>query len=124
LNVVLAGRWGELDARWNQGTHVFMYPTWEQSPFDQATYEPLRNDPYIVHFTTRTKPWMPLCPHPFRAEFFEYLNRTDWAGWRPSRLKLVLELLKMQERQLRRGRKWLRNRASQWLLGTGKQTTC
>ena len=124
LNVVLAGRWGALDARWNQGTHVFMYPTWQQSPFDRETYEQLRNDPFIVHFTTRTKPWMPLCQHPFRTEFFDYLNRTDWAGWRPSRFKLVLELLKTQERQLRRGRKWLRNRASRWLHSTVKHTTC
>ena len=124
LNVVLAGRWGMLDARWNQGAHAFKYPTWEQSPFDRDTYEQLRNDPYIVHFTTRAKPWMPLCQHPFRTEFFEYLSRTDWVGWRPSRLKLVLELLKTQERQFRRGRKWLRNRVSLWLHGAGKQTIC
>ena len=42
LNVVLAGRWGQLDLRWNQGSHVFHYPTWEQSPFDRQTYEQVR----------------------------------------------------------------------------------
>jgi lipopolysaccharide biosynthesis glycosyltransferase len=119
LNVVLAGRWGQLDARWNQGSHVYMYPTWEQSPFDQPTYDQLRNGPYIVHFTTRYKPWQPLCRHPFRKEFFEYLDRTAWAGWRPPRLKAILELAKIQERRLRRGRNWLRSHARQWFQRGG-----
>jgi lipopolysaccharide biosynthesis glycosyltransferase len=116
LNVVLADRWGRLDVRWNQGWHVFNYPTWEQSPFDRHSFEQLRDDPFIVHFTTRLKPWRPLCQHPFRAEFFQYLDRTAWAGWRPPRLKVVfesiLDLGKTQERRLRRGRKWLSNQLS------------
>ena len=114
LNVVLAGHWGQLDARWNQGTHVFIYPTWEQSPFDRQTFDQLRNDPYIVHFTTRYKPWRPMCRHPFRKQFFEYVDRTAWAGWRPPRINAILELAKMQERRLRRGRNWLRSHARQW----------
>lgn len=120
LNVVLAGSWGQLDVRWNQGWHVFTYPTWEQSPFDRQTFEQLRNDPYIVHFTTRSKPWRPLCRHPFRSEFFKYVDRTAWAGWRPPRLKVVLESIldlgKTQERRLRQGRKWLRNRLAKGFM--------
>lgn len=111
LNVVLAGRWGRLDARWNQGSHVFLYPTCEQSPFDRQEFEALRNEPYIVHFTTRHKPWLPLCRHPLRNEFFKYLDRTAWVHWRPPRHKVVLQAIldlgKAQERRLRQGRKWL-----------------
>ena len=118
LNIVLAGRWGALDVRWNQGAHAFRYPSWEQSPLNRQTFEQLRAAPFIVHFTTRDKPWLPLCRHPFRREFFEYLNRTSWAGWHPSRLKLMAELLRIQERQLRRGRKWLKNQARHWLRPT------
>ena len=114
LNVVLAGRWGQLDLRWNQGSHVFHYPTWEQSPFDRQTYEQVRRDPYIVHFTTRAKPWR-ACRHPLRGEFFKYLDRTAWAGWRPPRLKVFLELMKAEERRLRRSRNWLRSQARRWL---------
>jgi lipopolysaccharide biosynthesis glycosyltransferase len=82
LNIVLSGRWGILDARWNQGTNVFGYPTWSQSPYDQAAFAQLRDDPYIVHFTTRYKPWLLSCLHPRRMQFFEVLDRTAWAGWR------------------------------------------
>ena len=57
-------------------------------------------DPYIVHFTTRAKPWR-ACRHPLRGEFFKYLDRTAWAGWRPPRLKVFLELMKAEERRLR-----------------------
>jgi lipopolysaccharide biosynthesis glycosyltransferase len=113
LNVVLAGRWGHLDGRWNQGSHVFMYPTWRHSPFSQPTFEQLRSDPYIVHFSSRVKPWRGCC-HPLRGEFFKYVDRTAWAGWRPPQFKVILELMKTQERRLRRGRNWLRSNARQW----------
>lgn len=126
LNVVLSGRWGPLDLRWNQGSHVFVYPSWRQSPFDRQTYEQLRSDPYIVHFTTGSKPWSPPCRHPLRGDFFEYLDRTAWAGWRPSRLKrlkVMFELLKSQERRLRHGRKWLGDQARQWFERGSEQST-
>jgi lipopolysaccharide biosynthesis glycosyltransferase len=119
LNVVLAGRWGSLDLRWNQGAQIFQYPTWEQSPFDRRTFEELRDDPYIVHFTTRHKPWLASCRHPLRKEFFQYVDRTAWAGWRPPRLKVLFERVRAQERTLRRGRKWLQNRLGQWFTRRG-----
>ena len=115
LNIVLADRWEAIDLRWNQGSHALLYPTWEQSPLDQRTYEQLRESPHIVHFTTRDKPWMPLCKHPFRSEFFAYLDRTQWAGWRPSRVKLMLELVRLQERRLRQFRKSLVERGRDFL---------
>lgn len=113
LNVVLAAKWGQLDMRWNQGWHAFNYPKWQHSPFDRETFEQLRNDPYIVHFTTRFKPWYGNA-HPFRKEFFRHLDRTAWAGWRPPRMKRMLELVRMPERRLRQKRDWLRERARQW----------
>jgi lipopolysaccharide biosynthesis glycosyltransferase len=126
LNVVLADRWGQLDLRWNQGSQIFRYPSWQQSPFDRRTFEQLRGDPYIVHYTTRAKPWNPVCRHPLRGVFFEYVDRTAWAGWRPSRiqrLKVIFELFKSSERRLRHGRKWLRNQARTWLRRRREQST-
>ncbi len=114
LNVALAGLWGPLDLRWNQGLHFFLYPAWQASPFDRQTFDQARGDPYIVHYTTRYKPWGAYCPHPLRHEFFTHLDRTVWAGWRPPRLKVIWELVKSQERALRRGRKWLGKQARQW----------
>jgi lipopolysaccharide biosynthesis glycosyltransferase len=126
LNVVLSGRWGQLDARWNQGSHIFSYPTWSRSPFDRETFEQLRDDPYIIHFTTRYKPWMVSCLHPLRKQFFEYVDRTEWAGWRPSlftRPSAILELLQAQQRRLRHARKRLHSRTMDWVQQFGRTAT-
>jgi hypothetical protein len=42
-------------------------------------------DPWIVHYSTWSKPWHWSCTHPARERFFEVLDRTEWAGWRPRR---------------------------------------
>jgi lipopolysaccharide biosynthesis glycosyltransferase len=118
LNVVLSGRWGQLDLRWNQGARIFSYPSWSLSPFDRKTFEQLRDDPYIIHFTTADKPWLVSCLHPSRKLFFEYLDRTAWAGWRPTRFtnpRAFFGLLKAQQRRLRRARKGLQSRVIDWV---------
>jgi lipopolysaccharide biosynthesis glycosyltransferase len=83
LNVVLCGKWRPLDARWNQMSRVFRFPSWKDSPYDESTLHAVRTDPYIVHFTSVPKPWQPLCRHPYLQEFLECLDRTAWAGTRP-----------------------------------------
>jgi lipopolysaccharide biosynthesis glycosyltransferase len=113
LNVVLAGRWGGLDRRWNQGLHVYQFPSWEVSPYDRETFEQQREDPYIVHYTTSHKPWKASCQHPLKQRFLDCIQRTDWAGWRLSRTEIALHILKTQERRFRHGRRWLRDQARQ-----------
>ena len=115
LNVVLNERSCALDPRWNQGSHIYLYPSWQRSPFDRSSYLQQREDPYIIHFTTRHKPWRPSCRHPLRRLFFECVERTEWAGYRLPRLGLMLEALKTQERRFRHGRRWLTRQAWRWL---------
>lgn len=83
LNIVLADQWGELDLRWNQTPFIHDYPSWSDSPFDQETYNNVINDPWIIHFASKFKPWN---TYKFKAEhqelFYRYLDMTDWAGWR------------------------------------------
>lgn len=85
LNVVLADQWRELDARWNQGAHLFVFPSWRESPLERAAYNRLRNDPWIVHFCSPSKPWHYFCRHPFTSEFRRCAATTAWADWRPER---------------------------------------
>jgi lipopolysaccharide biosynthesis glycosyltransferase len=70
LNAVLAGRWGELDPRWNRMTN----------PALPAPHE----EPFVYHFTGHLKPWMYPGPHRSHALYYQYLDRTMWAGWRPA----------------------------------------
>lgn len=97
LNVVFAGQWGKLPARWNQGAHVFEYPDESCSPIDQSEFVEMRDNPALIHFTTEFKPWDFQPCHPLRESFYERLDQTAWTGWRPEkpafRLKRWWDLL-------------------------------
>lgn len=85
LNIVFAEQWGQLPARWNQGAHVFEYPDEFHSPIDQDAFVEMRDRPALIHFTTEFKPWNFHPFHPNRQAFFDRLDQTAWAGWRPSK---------------------------------------
>jgi lipopolysaccharide biosynthesis glycosyltransferase len=83
LNIVLNEQWRPLDWRWNQGTQIYAYPRWQDSPLDRASFRRLRSSPFIVHFTSKNKPWHLENRHPWRRKYFKVLDQTAWAGWRP-----------------------------------------
>ena len=85
LNAVLAGRWGELDPRWNQTPQCWEPAQGEADPLTPERRALAIRDPWIVHYSTWSKPWHWSCAHPARGKFFEVLDCTDWAGWRPRR---------------------------------------
>ena len=37
----------------------------------------------IIHYVARPKPWEYACNHPFRNEYYKYLDMTSYFGWRP-----------------------------------------
>lgn len=85
LNAVLASQWGELDPRWNQISSVSGRSFFSAAHLDQFVYQKVVNDPWIVHFAGTWKPWMYYNNNPARALYFQYLDMTSWAGWRPPR---------------------------------------
>ncbi|ARV57710.1 glycosyl transferase [Nostocales cyanobacterium HT-58-2] len=86
LNAVLAGKWGELHPKWNQMPKVHQYSSWKDSHFAEDIYNELLHNPCIIHFTNSPKPWYAglraECTHPQKHLFFQYLDMTDWSGWR------------------------------------------
>lgn len=66
FNVVLQNRWSRLPARWNH------------FPERAATH------PGIVHFLGDTKPGAPRTRPEFTRLFMRAVDRTAWAGWRPT----------------------------------------
>ncbi|GET37062.1 glycosyltransferase family 8 protein [Microseira wollei] len=82
LNAAFAGQWGELDPKWNQQPRIYKYASWKESPYQEDVYQDLRDNPYIIHYSTSGKPWSLGCKHPKKDLFFEYLDKTAWSGWR------------------------------------------
>jgi lipopolysaccharide biosynthesis glycosyltransferase len=85
LNAVLAGKWGELDPRWNQNASVSGRRFYKPRHLDERTYDRVVEDPWIVHFNGNIKPWTVRRQDRLRVEYFRYLDATPWAGWRPTR---------------------------------------
>lgn len=89
LNALLVGQWGQLDPRWNFNATSFYdysledYFSWKDSEslLSEDIYNRLVRYPYIVHFVSEKKPWTSRYT-PRREDFFEYVDRTAWSGWR------------------------------------------
>lgn len=82
LNAVLAGKWSELEPRWNQLPSLYRNSSWEDSPFSQEEFTNALKDPYIIHFASSHKPWNSTLYHPANDLFFYYVDMTPWIGWR------------------------------------------
>ena len=78
LNAVLAGKWGELDPRWN------WHPALDHLPGCGHIRDP-RADKWILHFSGNLKPWNSVGGGHWRTLYRSYLDRTAWAGGRPAR---------------------------------------
>jgi len=71
LNATLAGKWKELEPRWNHNASVPRHNHGAPTP------------PSIIHFAGNLKPWRFLSTHPMRSQYYRYLDMTAFAGARP-----------------------------------------
>lgn len=77
INAVLQGNWGQLDPRWNQSHPIFSFDGWPESPFKEELrpfIEDLTERPFIIHYTSASKPWHAKCDHPLSSRFHEVLD--------------------------------------------------
>jgi hypothetical protein len=88
---------------------AFYYPNHNAWGLDgRAAVEAALADPAVVHYTTAAigRPWLPTCRHPRVTRWFEVLERTSWAGWRPrppGRAQAVLRHMRATARTLATG---------------------
>jgi lipopolysaccharide biosynthesis glycosyltransferase len=61
-----------------QGNFLALPSSWCHVPADGVVEEDV-----VVHYAMVPKPWHADYDGPYRADFFEYLDRTAFAGWRP-----------------------------------------
>jgi lipopolysaccharide biosynthesis glycosyltransferase len=107
LNVALAGKWHNLDDRWN----------YSANPRHSRFQSPENGSPAIVHFSGGLKPWVYPDLGELQELYFEYIDKTGWKGTRPEdslQGKLVAWYVKSSVRKviypLENIRLWLRHR--------------
>lgn len=81
LNAVLYAETKVLDPTWNFREHFmngkqYTYPS-------KVNYSELPENPIVVHFVSKPKPWEYFCNHPYRKEYYKYLDLTPYKGWKP-----------------------------------------
>lgn len=74
LNLALAGRWKRLHRSWNV-----------QPRTANALGVALPDKPRIFHFSGRLKPWAYEGDSPADRLYYEFIERTEWRGFRPPR---------------------------------------
>lgn len=85
LNVVLLGKWKLLDPRWNQIASLAGRWFFRPEHLDAATYRRVVDSPCLVHWAGTIKPWKFRSRRAAHRTWYEYLDQTDWRGWRPAR---------------------------------------
>jgi len=101
LNGLLYDKCFKLPCKWNMLTIFFMKDTLTINDFengeiinnykdykDQMLIE--KNDPSVIHFVYKPKPWNPGCTHPYKHEYFQYLRFTPWNRYKTPNLWTLL----------------------------------
>ncbi|MDJ0510908.1 MAG: glycosyltransferase family 8 protein [Crocosphaera sp.] len=100
LNFVLLRNWGELDPRWNQIPVVYNFESWQDSPYTEEELSNVVNNPYVIHYGSKPKPWDYRCTHPLKSLWYDYLNQTAWSGWKDTPINHSLGVLRRIFRRL------------------------
>lgn len=80
LNAVLAGRWKEVDRRW------------QVQPRSCWALGGETSEAWLYHFSGRLKPWTYPGGTQADAVYYDYVDRTAWRGWRPEKSWRALAL--------------------------------
>lgn len=110
LNTVVAGTWAAVGPQWNlQAGHLAGDGSLAWVTESRDALAIAIQDPSIVHFNSTStfgRPWEHRCVHPYRDLWFELLDTTPWAGWRPTKpspARIVTERLRRAGSMLIRG---------------------
>jgi lipopolysaccharide biosynthesis glycosyltransferase len=83
FNMAFHKKWLKLHPRWNViSTYFFKNKISRSSNIDEII-----NNPGIIHFSVskgRSRPWLYWSRHPYKKEYYKYLYKTPWKGFKPT----------------------------------------
>lgn len=80
LNYALKGQWVKLPIKWNVVSDYFKRPEYYKENSD--ILEAVKN-PSLIHYTESIKPWQYISDHPYKENYYFYLNKTPWSKYTP-----------------------------------------
>ena len=86
LNAVLSKEVCSISCNWNFLPLYFNYRqyTFPDKVNNLDDIAKISKSPSVVHFVFKPKPWEYGCTHPFKNDYFLYLDKSVFNGWRPS----------------------------------------
>ncbi len=96
LNANLYDQWMTLPPKWNQQSALFEMPRKKLvEVYGEKELDEAMNDPCIIHYTGSSKPWDYLNLHPFKKEYFKYLEKTVWKNYHFKNVTLTKRIQKL-----------------------------
>ena len=81
LNAVLHEHVLPLSCTWNYLPSFFKKELYTYPDFVDYSKDII--NPIIIHYVYKPKPWQRECKHPYKSEYYKYLDMTEYKGWRP-----------------------------------------
>lgn len=78
LNGILYNDWFDINLKWNLRSQLYDMDFQRAGLQTELAFEELKSNPFIVHFTTASKPWHLFNSHPFKGEYFYYLEKSRY----------------------------------------------
>jgi lipopolysaccharide biosynthesis glycosyltransferase len=98
LNANLFNKRLVIEPKWNQLSPVFEVDEKTLLKiYSKPEIEELKQSPAIIHYSGSSKPWEYLNIHPYKKEYYKYLQLTQWKNFKPAasfRIKIKYFLLK------------------------------
>lgn len=82
LNAILCRKCLPIDLKWNMQTSM-LFQKIKNKTAEDISFRYATEDPHIIHYTGRGKPWRFISTHPFRNNYYRYLKLTPWRWFRP-----------------------------------------
>lgn len=82
LNALLHDKKRFVSFQWNMQDGFFR----RRRRIEESTWPELDKaiqNPTVLHYTGGKKPWHYKSRHPYKKEYFKYLDMSPWSGWRP-----------------------------------------
>ncbi|MDR6553587.1 glycosyltransferase family 8 protein [Paenibacillus qinlingensis] len=80
LNAILYSDWIELPVTWNIQSNMYKDSD-ENQAIEEGELALAKENPSVVHYTTASKPWHVTSTHPFKEEYFHYLQYTPFKNF-------------------------------------------